>query len=438
MRPRVPKRRMSVALWAAASACMALGARAETLEDAWAMAMSHDQALAAASADAQAAEANERAARGARWPTVEAMAGYDRLNASPTLDVATPTGMLLQSGPLFRDNAYVSGEVQVKMPLYAGGRIAAGIDAAHQAAAGAGAMERATASAVRLEVAEAYVGLLRSRRALQAANSRVESLRAHAEDVGRMVESQSVPTSDLLAARVALANAEQGRVRAANAVDMATAAYNRLVGQPLDRAPELDERLPADASLPGQPVDALVSRALESRGEISGVAAQADALSAQARAERGKVLPQLALTGSYHRLDNQFLDRQDFSMVGVGLSWNLFDGGQARNRAAALDRASRAEQSRLEDLRSQIALEVRQDWLGVQEAQARLKSSGEAVAQAEENLRMSRELYGVGIATNTQVLEAVALQVEAVTNRDNAMLDEALSRLRLARAVGSL
>ena len=181
-----------------------------------------------------------------------------------------------------------------------------------------------------------------------------------------------------------------------------------------------------------------MTHALEARGELKGLAAQADALASQARAERGKILPQLALTGSYMHFDNQILDRQDFSMVGVGVTWNLFDGGQARNRAAALKSASRAQQSRLDDLRSQIALEVRQDWLGVQEAQARLKASGEAVAQAEENLRMSRELYGVGLATNTQVLDAVTLQVEAVSNRDNALLDESLSRLRLARAVGDL
>jgi len=74
----------------------------------------------------------------------------------------------------------------------------------------------------------------------------------------------------------------------------------------------------------------------------------------------------------------------------------------------------------------------------VQEAQARVKASSEAVAQAEENLRMSRELYGAGLASNTQVLDAVTLQVSAVNNRDNAVLDESLSQLRLAYAVGAL
>jgi len=36
------------------------------------------------------------------------------------------------------------------------------------------------------------------------------------------------------------------------------------------------------------------------------------------------------------------------------------------------------------------------------------------------------------------VLDAVTLRVTAANNRDNAVLDESLSRLKLARAVGAL
>jgi outer membrane protein len=74
----------------------------------------------------------------------------------------------------------------------------------------------------------------------------------------------------------------------------------------------------------------------------------------------------------------------------------------------------------------------------VQEAQARVKASSEAGAQADENLRISRELYDTGLATNTQVLDAITLQINAVNNRDNALLDVSLSSLRLAHAVGAL
>ncbi|HVS77317.1 MAG TPA: TolC family protein, partial [Steroidobacteraceae bacterium] len=122
----------------------------------------------------------------------------------------------------------------------------------------------------------------------------------------------------------------------------------------------------------------------------------------------------------------------------VGLTWKLFDGGAAGNEADALHSRSLAAERRLSDLRSQIELQVRQAWLAVGAARARVTASREATSQAAENLRDSRELYGVGLASNTQVLDAVTLETEATNNHDNAVLDEALAGIQLAYAVGAL
>lgn len=436
MRPTRPVRQVRLALFLAVAGTVS-AVRAETLQDAWREALAHNQSLAAAGSEVDAARAAEQAARGARWPSVAANAAYTRLNASPTLDVATQA-LTLQSGPIFRDNQYVAGSVQLRLPLYAGGQITAGIDASRAAVTAASESEGATTAALKLEVAEAYVELLRARRVLQAAAATVDSLAAHVADVQRRVQDESVAASDLLAARVALANAEDGHVHAASAVQIAQAAYDRLLGEPLERVPDLDDHVPADPAIASMPVETLVARALATRAEIKSAAAQADTLQSQSRVELGKLRPQLALAGGYTHLDNEILDRENFATVGVGVTWSLFDGGQARNRAAALESAERAERSRIDDLRSQIALQVQQSWLGVRDAEARLKASSEAVAQAEENLRDSRQLYDAGLATNTQVLDAITLRTGAVSNHDNAALDASLSLLRLAYAVGML
>jgi outer membrane protein len=412
-------------------------AQGETLAQAWQMAIASNQTLAAAEAEVQGARSKVRAARDRRWPSVDTDVDYTRLNASPQLDVITP-GFTFRSGPIFRDDQYVSGTVQLKLPLYAGGRITAGIHAAGDSLRGASAQEQATLSDLKLEVAEAYVGALRARSELAVTNASVTSLSAHVSDVRRMFQRQMVAKSDVLAAEVALANAQEEQVTAANAVQIALAGYNRLLGEPLDRSPPLDPHLAIVATLGGQPLSALVRRALAARSELKGLAAQSGALAAQARAVTAGRLPQIALGGGYTHFDNQILDRQNFSMVGVGLTWNLFDGGAARNEAAALRSESAAAGRRLADLRSQIELQVREGWLALQAAQARVAASRQATAQATENLRISRELYGVGLASNTQVLDAVTLQVEATNNHDNAVLDEALARIELAYAVGAL
>ena len=413
-------------------------ARAETLEDAWRLALEHDQTLAAKTSEIAAAREGERAASAERWPALQANGGYTRFSTAPAFDLSGPS-FSFQSAPLFDQDDYVTGGVQLSVPIYTGGQISAGIDAARRAVVGAEEDERGTSSALKLDVAQSYVNVLRARRALRAAESSVASLSAHASDVRQMVDRELVPTSDLLAARVALANAEQTRVRAANAVQIAYASYNRRLGEPLDRAPDLEEGLRTDPALAAaSPVEGLIERALASRSELKSLAARADALDFQSRAELAALRPQLALTGGYSYLENEFLDRQDFSMIGVGVQWSLFDGGQKRHRAAALRNASRATRHRLGDLRSLIELEVREAWLDVQAARARLNTSREAVGQADENLRITRELYGADLGTNTQVLDAVALRVTAANNHDDAVLDESLALLQLAHAVGAL
>lgn len=415
------------------------GARAaESLTDAWAKALAHDSTLAAVGAERQAAEANERAARGARWPSLETGASYTRYAAAPALDVTTPA-FAFRSPPIFSNNDAVMGYAQLKLPLYSGGSLGSTVLAARKSTEVAVATEQQARADLKLDVAAGYFNVLRARRALRAAEAAVQSLAAHVSDVTALVEKDLVGSSDLLAARVALANAEQLRLRAANAVELAHAQYNRRLGETADRVPDLAEQGAVDAA-PAETdkVTELIELALQRRSELAAVNAQALARSAEARAEWGKALPQIALLAQYNRVENTLLDRQDLNSLGVGFRWNLFDGGAARNRAAALRRGAEALQFRAADLRSVIALQVRESWLGLQEARGRITASREAVAQAEENLRINRELYGAGLAANTQVLEAITLGLVAIGNRDDAALDADFARLKLARAVGSL
>jgi outer membrane protein TolC len=409
---------------------------AESLEQAWQLAIEHDPVLAAAGADLEEAQASERAARAARWPSLTANAAYTRFSTAPQFDFSAG-GFALQH-PIFSGDDSASGAVRAKLPLYTGGRTSAGIDAAHQATAGASELQRDARSSLRLDVAQSYVDVLRARRALRTAESSVASLRPHVSDVERMVERELVARSDLLAARVALANAEQQRVRAENGIALAYAAYNRRLGQSLARIPDLDETITVDPTFAAEPLETLIARALDARAEIAVLSAHADGLALQSKAERAELLPQLALSGGYTYFENEILDRKDFASVGIDINWNLFDGGAARNRSAALRHASRAARHRLDDLRTLIELEVREAWHDLQGARARIAAAREAVAESDENLRITRELYGTGLGTNTQVLDAVALQVAATGNRDNAALDESMALLRLTRAVGAL
>jgi|CXWL01.1.fsa_nt_gi outer membrane protein TolC len=414
-------------------------AHGETLEDAWRMAVERDAGLAATRSLTEAGRADELAARAGRWPTLTIDGSYQRFNDAPAFSFPVG-GTTFTSPELVRNDDFLMARARVEMPLFTAGRVTAGIRSAQQAARGAGLAQQSYEQDLRLQVATAYVDVLRARRALRAAEAAVASLKSHANDVAVMVEREAVARNDLLAARVTLADAEQVRLKAENRDAGALAAYNRLLGEPLDRIPELADlaaELP-EAPLPAATVDELVERARANRPELAGLDARSRALAERARSENASRWPQVGLLADYQHLENQVLDEQDFALLGVGFSWTLFDAGRIQQRANALRSASRATAQDRADLQSRVALEVRQAWLDVREAMARVPLTREAVDQAEENLRVGRELYSVGLATNTVVLDAEALRLSAVRNHDNALLDVALGNLRLKRAVGEL
>ena len=411
-------------------------ARAESLEDAWALALRQDAVLAATRNQAAAAELGAQAARGQRWPTIAVSGGYTKLDDSPAFDFAW-TGLPIQPPPLFEDDAYATGAATVTLPLFASGQISASIAAAEAQARGADAQLLVASGDVKLAVAEAYVEVLRARKAEVVAQSSVRTLEALASDTASLFERELVPKNELLAAQVALADAKQNALRASNAVDVALAAYNRRLGVPMDRTVELDEHLPAPRDLPGN-LETLNEQAIARRAELSAFDAQAEAYGQMARTERSRVLPQVVLTAGYQYLENQFLDDDTVGLAGIGVRWALFDGGQARKRAAALEHTRQATERLRDYARSLVELQVRQAWLGLREARLRVEVTAGAAEQAEESLRIAQERYSSGLGTQTQLLEAQTLRAGAQQNRDDAALDVQLAELRLARAIGAL
>jgi len=435
---RFTLRRVATLPLAASAMLFSFSARAETLEEAWTLAQRNDPGLAAAQSDAEAARLSVQAAKGERWPTLMASGAFTQMQDAPAFSFGT-TALPFQLPEIFSHDNFVTAGVSVDVPLYTGGRITSQIAAAEAGGAARSADAERAQSDLRFAVAESYVAVQRAERTLAIAQSNVDSLTRYVTDVDAMFTREVVPRNDLLSAQVARANAEQGRLQAANALEMAKAFYNRRIGLPLDRDFTLSTVVaPAAADIGSTPVATLEREALQNRREIAALDAQGQAFGHAAQAERSRLAPQISLSGGYQYLENQALDRDTFAIAGVGLKWALFDGGQVRNRSASLRQTQRATEHRLVDLRSMIALEVRQAWFTLQEARARTEVARGAVEQAEENLRIANQQYAAGLVNSTRVLEAEALRVQSLGNRENAALDASLAQLRLARTVGRL
>jgi outer membrane protein TolC len=346
----------------------------------------------------------------------------------------------------------------VGLPLYTGGRIKGSIAAKTAQANASRAEQFSTALDLRLDVARAYVGVLRAEKARTVTRSSVSSLTAQARDVTNLVEQGRRVRNDLLAAQVALANARQREIQQSNTLNIAWATYNRYLRRPLGTVVALqDFGPPAPPSGAGSASDAmdaatgalnsadefelqrLTQLAVRIRSEPAQLQEQARAQQAQARVERAAVKPQLSFYVANIYQNTRFISSQpDIGAAAFVVNWTPFDGGKAKRTAQALEQRAMALCSQRADLVSNIELQIRSAWLNVRETRLRIPVTRAAIEQAEENLRVARSRYVNQRGTNTEVLDAEASRVQSYDNYYNGVYDGVVAEFELHRAVGDL
>jgi outer membrane protein len=406
----------------------------ETLDEAWQAALAADQQIAAGRWNVSSASSTASAAEAELFPSLKLNGEYYALSDQPNIVAALPAPLGSLQMP-FINQSGVAFAALVNQPVYTFGRITHGTNAADEGVKASEAQLGQTILDVKIRVAEYYIVVLRTQRLVEVVDSKVVSLESHAKDVSDFFDKGVVPRNDLLAAQVALANARQEALQVHNMLQVANAAYNRALGRTLEMPVTLAE---VQTGTYPNDVQSLTQRALQCRPELVALSAQSRSLREQAASLQAKRAPQVALQGGYITLENNYIDPNGVGVVGLGVEWTPIDSGRTRHQATALEERAEAVVRQCRDAESMIALEVRQKWLDLQTAIHRIDAIRQATTQADENLRVARDRYQHQVGTNTEVLDAESLRLQAYTNFYTSSYEAVLADLRLRRAIGEL
>jgi outer membrane protein TolC len=410
-----------------------------TLAEAVERAQAHSARLAQLRALETASAEGLRGARAARLPRAELRASYTRSSDVPELTLVTPGGEVRTIFPNI-PNSYRS-RLGVSLPLYAGGQIAGGIEAAREAGGAAAQDLEAARRDLVLETTDAYWSLVTALESERVLREAVAAFEAHLRDARNRLEVGMAARSELLAVQVEKERALLSRLRAAHSAEIVQANLGRLLG--LDagaRVLPVEPVLAPEASPPAGEPAALVERALGARPEVAALRARIAAADANARVARGALLPQLSLSGGYEyeRPNTRILplsDRwQDTWSVGVSVAWNAFDGGRAGAAAAQARAQAAAARSQLEELTRQLRLEVTSRALEVETARAGLVVAERALEAAQASLEVSRDRYREGLIPSSELLDAETALMRAGLERTSAASEARVALARLDRA----
>ena len=398
------KRTVSLVLPLAAAVFAALSpapAAAESMSAAADAAVAASRPLKAAGSLSAAARENLDAAKAERMPSVTLSANHFRFESGLGMNVNL---FGFSASVPVTENHTTGYAVSAALPLYTGGRISKLIEAGEAAADSASYVEKTTENEVRYQASLHYVAVAEAEALLRAAEKHEAAVASHKKQTEARLKKGMAVKNELYAAESALATAHDAVIAAKTALSTAEASYNRLLGRELDESVTLD---PIPEPLISETLPELTDDAVRSSTELASLSEQVKAADAAAGAARARNLPQAALVAGYGKQNGHYLTEERSSgwIAGVVVSWTIFDGGIGSSRAAASEKTAGALTDARAEAESVLRLDMRTAWLAWEETESRLNAAKSSLRFAEENLRVTSERYGAGLAPHTEVLD---------------------------------
>nr|WP_233626378.1 MULTISPECIES: TolC family protein [unclassified Delftia] len=356
-------------------------------------------------------------ARGARWPTFK---------------VGTNTGdAKLRRGR----ESYTAVNAEVRMALLDGGAIGAGIRSAESQEAAQGSVLYGTRQNVLLEALTALLELHRfeDKARVAAESARIIGQLARIEE--RRAELGAVGRNDLrqAASRQAGALAQQHALESQR-MD-AQARFTRYFGftpQP-GWLPQLN--------VPVQWMPANEDSALQASETVSPELQEMEQQIEKARAEvdrsKSQRFPTLAAVVAHTRDPSGVLYAEG-TRYGVELSWNFGNGFELRDRILKAINELQAQEAQQETVRRQVRETASAAWGRTQSGRQRESQLADAVREARAAFEGRRRLLEVGRGSLAQVLDAQLDMQRLLLDEADAIYDQRINELRLARTTGRL
>jgi HAE1 family hydrophobic/amphiphilic exporter-1 len=335
-------------------------------------------------------------------------------------------------------NRYTA-QVGVSQPLYSSGAVAAGIRAAGKGLATADDRLRIARHAALRDVYAAFHDILLGRELNRIAiEDRAQKAR-HLDEARKRYEAGTATDYDVLAAEVALRNAEPEVVRTGNSIRTVRERLRFLLGR---ARTEVDAKGELSVVVVDPPdYDKALGTAVVQRPELSDL---------RHRQGVAQELMVIARTGNRPRLDFRGAlgwQEIDFGVgdiagktwsAGVFATWPLFDGLRTRGRVAQAGsdvRTLRIEEAQLLDA---IALEVRDAVNAVREAGEIVNALAGTADQADRLVALAEKGYEYGVKTRLDVDDAQLNRSRALGNLARARRDYLVAGAALRHATGTL
>ncbi len=343
--------------------------------------------------------------------------------------------------------------VLLTQPLYMGGKIRAYDRITTLAQEAVGEQHTMEEQDLLVSVDEAYWRIVALQSKKKLAESFLTTVKKLDGDVDKLIAEGMATKADGLSVKVKVNEAEVAMIQVDNGLALSRMALAQICGLPMDANFTLEdetEEVTADGarqvSLSLQPNadrDHAVETALAHRAEIRALDIAAQVKREEVKVARSEYMPNLALTAGYlvsnPNVFNGFEKKfNGMWSAGVVLKVPILTWGDRVYKVRQAKAEAAMAETRVEEVREKITLQVNQNQQKMQEAQRRLATALRSQEQADENLRMANLGMREGVIPVSNVLQAQTAWLSAHSTLVEAEIDVRLADLYLMRALGTL
>lgn len=309
-------------------------------------------------------------------------------------------------------------KLTVSQPIFTGGRILSGIDAAEAQLEVQQAKSNIEKDDIIYSVINSYLNLLLAKENLKVRQEALETVKKHAEKALKLEAQGLIAKHDKLRADVALSEAKRNLFEAEEKLKMAKIALASVM-ESSDNFELADSLYYKAYSID---YNYLLSNAKNYNNSLKMIQSGSKVYEAKANADMGELLPTVFGFGFYNFFENYLSAIEPTWGFGLGARWQI-DGLKSLHNY----QESKIEKDAMElmamEVERKIDLAIRNTSLEIRLAEEQFNQLNTSLDQARENLRLNEKRYETGLGTSLETLDAQLLYESIALKRLAALKD---------------
>jgi outer membrane protein len=407
------------------------------LEEAVEMSIKNSKQLRLSQSNIDIAGLNIRAIKESQLPSLSVSASYLRLNTpNVNLKIGQGSSDSASAGSALHVNQAMYAMASASMPIFSGFRFKYGLESAHYLEEAVRLDAASDRDAVIMNTISAYSNLYKAQKAVGLV---AENLKREQERVTEFTNREKnglLARNDLMKAKLQESNVQLALLDAENELKLTAINVNLLLGLPENTPIEADSTsftLLKEEGIAGD----WEQKALDNRKDIVANGIRQKAANADIKVAKADLYPSVALTAGYVALNIPGVAMIPNAMnAGLGFKYNIASFWKTGAKIAEARTHVYQLKTSEEMLLDRIHLEVSTAYYNYVLSKRKIDVYASAVAQADENFRITKNKYNNSLVTTTELLDADVAQVQSKINYEAAKADAVVAYKKLEQTAG--